>query len=364
MLRRGAEKLGIVTGPVPLLINSVPFGGRARCVQCGECVGFPCPTDAKNGTFNTTIARALATGNCALVANARAEHLVTDQRGRVIGACLVDMRSGTRRELRATHVVVAGGAIESARLLLVSRSAASPDGIGNATGQVGRHLQGHLYAGAFGLFDEPIHDSHGPGVSIATCDYVNDEDSGVIGSGVLANEVVKLPILFWYWALPPDAPRRGLAGKRVMRENYRRTSHLFGPIQEVPMPDARVTLADDVRDRDGNAVARLEGQLHAESLRAAAWMRDRAEEWLDASGATRVWGIPITNTLTAGQHQAGTCRMGDDPAPSVCDPWGRVHGHDNVWVMDGSLHVTNGGVNPVLTILALAFRNAEHLARQ
>ena len=66
--------------------------------------------------------------------------------------------------------------------------------------------------------------------------------------------------------------------------------------------------------------------------------------------------------LSAGQHQAGTCRMGDDPATSVVDRWGRVHGHKNLYVMDGSVHVTNGGFNPVLTILALAYRAAEHLA--
>lgn len=66
--------------------------------------------------------------------------------------------------------------------------------------------------------------------------------------------------------------------------------------------------------------------------------------------------------LSGGQHQAGTCRMGDDPGASVTDRWGRVHGHENLYVMDGSVHVTNGGFNPVLTILALAYRAAEHLA--
>ena len=67
--------------------------------------------------------------------------------------------------------------------------------------------------------------------------------------------------------------------------------------------------------------------------------------------------------LSGGQHQSGTLRMGDNPATSVCDPSGHVHGHDNVWVADASLHVTNGGVNPVLTVLALAFRTAAALSR-
>ena len=66
--------------------------------------------------------------------------------------------------------------------------------------------------------------------------------------------------------------------------------------------------------------------------------------------------------LSVGQHQSGTLRIGNDPASSVCEPTGRVHGHDNVWVADASLHVTNGGVNPVLTVLALAFRTAAAVA--
>ena len=88
----------------------------------------------------------------------------------------------------------------------------------------------------------------------------------------------------------------------------------------------------------------------------------RAQEWLAEAGAERVWSTPYRTTVSAGQHQAGTCRMGADPARSVTDPWGRVHGHRNLWVMDASVHVTNGGFNPVLTVFALAFRNARHLA--
>jgi choline dehydrogenase-like flavoprotein len=91
-------------------------------------------------------------------------------------------------------------------------------------------------------------------------------------------------------------------------------------------------------------------------------MYERAQEWLAASGAERIWGSQPRLKLSGGQHQAGTCRMGDDPATSVTDRWGRVHGYDNLYVADGSVHVTNGGFNPVLTIMALAFRAAEHAA--
>jgi len=361
VLRRGADILGWATGPVPLLINTVPYQDRSDCVQCGQCVGFACPTDAKNGTHNTVIPRALATGRCALVTSCVAERVETDSHGRVTGVALVDATL-ERRTVRAGHVVVAAGAIETARLLLDSRSAAHPAGIGNGHDQVGRHLQGHLYTGAFGLFDDPVQDGHGPGPAIATCAFVH-ANPDVIGGAMLANEFVKLPMMFWLTGQAPDARRWGLAGKHAMRDGYRTTSQVFGPVQEIPTGSSRVTLADGVFDSLGRPVARLAGGQHAETLRTAEVIRARAEEWMHASGARRVWSTPTSDALTAGQHQAGTCRMGDDPTTSVTDPWGRVHGHDNLWVMDGSVHVTNGPVNPALTILALAFRSAAQLSR-
>ena len=148
-----------------------------------------------------------------------------------------------------------------------------------------------------------------------------------------------------------------------MRENYTRVIRITGPVQEIPSPDARVTLDPTVRDRWGIPVARLSGTTHPETVRTAAFMLDRARAWLRAAGATRVWGKPPRLRISGGQHQAGTCRMGDDPQTSVVDRNCRVHGYENLYLADGSVHVTNGGFNPVLTIMALAFRTAEHIAR-
>lgn len=367
-LASGAAALGLATGSVPLLINSVPHAGRARCVRCGECVGFSCPVDAKNGAHNTVLPRALATGDAQLVTGCRAAQITTDDRGHVTGAVLVDEATGATRTVRGGHVVVACGAIETARLLLASRSDRHPSGLGNGSDQVGRHLQGHAFVSAFGSFDEAVADPDGPGVTIATLDLAhgNVDDAGValVGGGLVTNEMVKLPVVHWSWALPPDAPRWGAASKQAMRDTYRTTGHLFAQVQEVPRAGNRVTLDDQVRDHLGLPVARLAGQAHAETVRTARHVASRAEEWLAASGARRTWIDRIPTGLLAGQHQAGTCRMGTDPASSVTDPHGRVHGHDNLWVADASVHVTNGSVNPALTIMALAHRLARKLAAE
>jgi len=208
-----------------------------------------------------------------------------------------------------------------------------------------------------------VFDNLGPGPAIATCAY-NHGNPGIIGGAMLADDFVKIPILFQKWVMPPGSPPWGLAAKRIMRHNYPRTIEVKGPVQEIPNPTARATIDRDVRDKYGIPVVRLSGAIHAETMRTSAFIRDRCMDWLRASGAKQVWGFaPPRPLLTGGQHQAGTCRMGDDPAASVTDRWGRVHGHDNLFVIDGGLHVTNGGFNPVLTIMALAFRSAEHVAR-
>lgn len=355
LLSAGAARLGITAFAPPLLINTVPFNGRPACVQCGMCVGFACPSDGKNGTHNTVIPRALATGRCDLITEAQAERILTDPRGRAAGVSYVV--AGERRVVRAGVTVVSCGAIESARLLLNSADDKHPYGLGNDHDQMGRNLHGHYYPGAFAIMAESCYDGNGPGVSVATCDF-NHGNRGVIGGAMLANEFIKLPIAFQKQAWPPDVPRWGLAAKRFMRESYARSVQIQGPVQDIPNLQSRVTLDPQVCDAHGIPVARLSGSVHPETLRTADLIRHKAEEWLRASGAARVWSRSPKPMLSAGQHQAGTCRMGNDPRTSVTDSWGRVHGHENLFVIDGSLHVTNGGVNPVLTIMALAYRNA------
>ncbi len=361
VLERGATTLGLNTFPIPLLINTIPYNNRPACAKCGTCIGFACPTNAKNGTQNTMIPRALATGRCTLVTDAMAQKIHTDARGRAVAVSY--FVSDKLQTHTASTVVCSAGAIESARLLLNSATPDHPHGLGNDFDQVGRHLQGHTYTGAFGLMPDPVFDGQGPGVSIATTQF-NHHNPDIIGGGLLANEFIKLPALFIKWALPPGHPRWGIAAKQYVRENYRRTIHVQGPTQDIPNPDARVTIDPKIRDRWGIPVARLSGTTHPETLRTANFLRHRAEEWLIASGAKKVWSYPPQLQLSAGQHQAGTCRMGHDPKVSVTNSWGQVHACENLYVIDGSTQVTNGGFNPALTIMALAFRNAMHLAER
>ena len=357
-LRAGAQNLGWDTLSVPLAINTVPYNGRAACIHCQHCVGFACPTDAKNGSQNTLIPRALQTGRCDLATGATAAKIETgSDKQTVTGVSFFD-ETGAYQTVNADVVVVAGGAVETARLLLMS-------GLGGKV--VGQNLQGHYYPGANGLLPHEIWDGVGPGVTTATVrfNHQNSDEAGeIIGGGMLADEFIALPATVWKQNVPPDVPRWGMPAKNWMRDNFRRVTRVTGPVQEIPTSDARVVLDPDVTDKWGLPVARLEGAVHEDTLRTSVFMHARAVEWLRASGAVKIWGNPPSRYLSGGQHQAGTCRMGHDPQTSVVDSNCRVHGHTNLFLGDGSVHVTNGGFNPFLTISALAFRTALHIAQK
>jgi choline dehydrogenase-like flavoprotein len=360
-LLAGAQAIGLSTVPVPLAINSMPYDGRAACARCRQCVGFTCPVEAKNGSHNTVLARAAATGNLSVLLGTRANRIVTDATGRVTGIDLIGDIGGSRwrRTVGAEDVVVAAGAVESARLLLASGSDREPDGLGNAHDQVGRHLQGHLYGGAIGIFDDVVNDLLGPGPSISTHDFRHGND-GLVGGGMIANEFIPTPVsTFGYLRQAGLIGPHGLPAKQAMRHLLPRMLRVVGPVHEVTSADSRVRLDPSVTDSLGIPVARLSGRLHPNDLAVQQLLGERAADWLRAAGATTAiaYGSPPENVVpSSGQHQAGTCRMGNDPATSVTDPYGRVWNHPNLRVIDGSLHPTNGGVNPVLTIFANAFR--------
>lgn len=361
IVEAAAKRMGLHPFPIPMLRNSVPYGGRPPCMRCRWCVGFACEVNAKNGTQNTVIPVALATGNCELETGAHVAEITVDRQGRPNGVVYFN-GADHRRQVEASLIVVSGGAIESARLLLNSRSRLFPAGLGNRHGWVGRNLQGHTYSGATGLFDFETYDDLGPGASVGLCDY-NHGNPGLIGGAVLCNEFIRLPVQAIN-NVPPGMRAWGRAHKDFMRQYFRRTIRIQGPTQEIPVFDARVEVDPQVKDHWGIPVPRLSGGKHPHTLEVAAEMARKAEAILKEAGAITTWRSVPGQGLSGGQHQAGTCRMGDDPATSVVNRYCQVHGAENVFVVDGSVHVTNGGFNPVLTIMAISYWASDSMKRE
>ncbi|HZU28199.1 MAG TPA: GMC family oxidoreductase, partial [Bryobacteraceae bacterium] len=360
LLHPAAKRLGLHPFDIPMLRNTVPFNGRGACMRCRWCVGFACEVDAKCGTHNTVIPRALKTGNCELRTECVVKQILTDSRGRATGVEYFDAHDHLQRQ-DADVVIVSAAAIESARLLLNSKSALFPNGLGNRYDWVGRNLQGHTYTGAVGLMPFDTYDDLGPGAQIAISDY-NHGNAGLVGGAMLANEFIRLPYHMVAMG-PPGTPRWGQAHKDFMRTAYRRTVMIQGPTQEMPVFAARVEADPEVRDYWNIPVARLSGGRHPHSLEVGMAMSRKAEAWLKEAGAVQTWLKQPSQGLSAGQHQAGTCRMGNDPKTSVVNRCCQLHEVDNVFVIDGSVHPNNGGFNPALTIMAVAYWASHHLVR-
>jgi choline dehydrogenase-like flavoprotein len=362
ILKPAAQHLGLHPFDTPMLRNSVPYNGRGPCMRCRWCVGFACEVDAKNGTQNTVIPKALASGNCELRTECMTKELLTNAQGRVTGVAYYDSKDHLQ-EQRADLVVVSCGADESARLLLNSKSRFFPQGLGNGHDWVGRNLQGHAYTGAWGLFDYDVYDDMGPGASIGICDY-NHGNPGLVGGGLLNNEFIRLPIEYVAGTgVSPAVPKWGKEHKNFVRQWFNRSIVVMGPVQEMPVFEARVQLDPVVKDYWGIPVARLSGSRHHNDYEVAKFLASKAEAWLKEAGAVSTWTVPPRPGLSGGQHQAGTCRMGNDPKTSVVNKYCQVHDVDNLFVVDASVHVTNGGFNPVLTIMAIAYYASEHIVR-
>jgi choline dehydrogenase-like flavoprotein len=340
-----ADRLGWGWGPVPFAINSVPRAGRAACVHCPACVGHACPVDGKNGTHNTVIPRAVASG-CEVLTGAQVVGI--ENGGRSVRVVV----GGAVRRVRCGRVVVSAGAVETPRLLLAS-------GLGGPW--VGRNLHSHAFPLLYGTAPDALERFEGPGHSIATLDFAHREGAPW-GGGLLFDAPALLPLSLASAARALGHPAWGPEHKAWMRSGARHVVGAMAIGQEIPSARARVSLDRDVRDVHGMPVARLTGAVHPATAEVRDFLAAKLETWLAEAG---VAGVTTLGTgrppPAAGEHSVGTCRMGEDPAASACDPLGRVHGAERVWVADGSLLPTNGGVNPAETIMANAWRVADAL---
>lgn len=361
LLHDSSKRLGLNPFSIPMLRNSVRNNGRPACYRMRSCVGFACPVNAKCGTHNTVIPTAIASGNCELRTNCQVAEIIVNDKGKATGVKYFDEKNKGQIQT-ADIVVVSAAAVETARLLLNSKSKLFSNGAGNNNDWVGRNLQGHAYTGAVGLMDYDVYDDVGPGACMAVSDFNHDND-GIVGGGVLCNEFTAMPYLFSKMR-PPGSNRWGIEHKEYQRTMFKRMIRLHGPFQEIPNFDARVSIDPQVKDFWGIPVARLSGTRHSYDRTGCQFMSDKAEEILKEAGAVQTWqSVGGGPGLSGGQHQAGTARMGNDPKTSVTNKYGKVHEIDNLFVADGSLNVTNGGFNPALTIMALGYYIGNYIVK-
>jgi choline dehydrogenase-like flavoprotein len=369
----GAD-LGLHPYPVPRAILTAPKDGRQACVYCPLCGSYGCEVDAKSSTLASLLPAAEATGSCEIRPGCMVFDIPLARAGHARGARYLDAE-GREREVQADVVVVAASAIESARLLLLSRSGRFPGGLGHQNGQVGKNLcfstltklEGFIPKARLSPARQAELMATAPFVGRAVQDFLHLEPEGeTFGKGGTFHLLWAHPNpIYAAEKLIMDGDRLVWGGELMERMHRRFTEgrmlEVEGFSEWLPTPGCGVDLDPHARDRWGFPAARITVARHPSDRAASARLAREARRLLAAVGAEAI------ETLEVGGEtwvlQTGTCRMGEDPKTSVVDPRGRVHGVPNVYVSDGAALPTSGAVPCTETILANALRIGEHLAR-
>jgi choline dehydrogenase-like flavoprotein len=349
----GATKLGykeVHTGNMS--INSQPRDGRGSCQQIGFCFQG-CKSGAKWSTLYTEIPKGEATGHLEVRPESQALRIEHDAAGRVTGVVYADA-AGTLQRQKARVVAVAGNSIESPRLLLNSESNLFKAGLANNSGQVGRHYMRHTTGSVYATFEKPVHMYRGTVMAgICRDEARNDPKRGFVGGYEMETISLGLPFLSAF-----IAPGEWGRGVTAALDQYDHMAGLWIVGEDMPRETNRVSLNPGAKDRFGMPVANVHYDDHDNdaAMRGHAYRQGRAI--YEAVGATRtILSPPYPST-----HNLGTNRMSEKPQDGVVDRWGRSHEVANLFVSDGSQFTTSAAENPTLTIVALAIRQADHLA--
>ena len=357
---QGCSALGWNSFPTPQAALSRPFGGRKATVVSAFAQQHGDPTGTRSSALNVFIPHAVATGNFELRPDCLVRELVLDSQGRIRAAIYQDA-DGNLVEQEAGLFILACGAVETARLMLLSKSGRFPNGLANGSDLVGRNVTFHEYSAAVGTYEDPIYAWAGGGyVSASTFEhYEHDDSRGFVSGGHVAVAGVGIPLPI-NWHLP-GAPGWGAEAKKVDRDNFNHSLAVAMVLHDMPRHDNRVDLDDEVVDAWGLPVARVTLAAHENDLAQGRYLIDRGADILEASGARSVNKVYAQRVTGNCSHQHGTARMGDDPGLSVLNRWCRAHEVENLYAVDGSPFPTGTGANPTLTIMANAWRVADRI---
>jgi choline dehydrogenase-like flavoprotein len=354
----------------PRAINSVPYDGRPACSDCSFCAGFGCPTGARGTVQETVLARAEATGRCEVREQAMVREIVIGRDGLAAGCVYIDAQNHEQR-VRGRVVCVCCSAVESARLLLLSRSPQFPDGAANDGGLVGRHLQFHVGTTGRGRFPidrqvgpSPSEMRHGLGVSIHDFLDWDDSPSGWPRGGILRFDMKRVhPIMS---ARRVARSRTGdlLWGERLrtaLRTHLAESCEVeFEAFQEfIPNEETFVELDPQIRDKWGLPVARIYVSEPSHHRLAGEHLREKGLQILTAMGAIEL--TPGDAGYLNGVMVHGTCRAGGHASQTVLNAFCQSHAVANLFVVDGSFMPTSGAAASTLTIMANSLRTADYI---
>jgi len=351
----GAKRVGykdVHTGRMS--INSRPRDGRDSCWQIGFCFQG-CKSGAKWSTLYTEIPKAEATGNLDLRPQSQALQIETDGSGKVTGVLYAD-QDGKHQVQKARVVCVAGNSIETPRLLLNSATSKLPDGLANSSGQVGRNYMRHMTGSVYSTFDRPVNMYRGTTMAgIITDESHHEPKRGFVGGYEM--ETLSIGVPFMAAFLDPGAWGREFTAAMDM---YDHMAGMWLVGEDMPQESNRITLHASEKDQFGLPVPNVHFDDHPNDVAMRNHAYKAGSAVYSAAGSTNNYEVPPYPST----HNLGTCRMSENARDGVCNKFGQTHDSKNLFISDGSEFTTGGSENPTLTIVALAIRQADHIAEQ
>lgn len=356
VIRRGFEKRGLHTAPLPLAVNTREFNGRPPCIWDGWC-DAGCPIGALANPLTADLPQATAHG-AELRANATVRRVLTDASGSLAsGVEYVDV-DGVARSVLADLVVLAAFSVQNPRLLLASATKQHPAGLANSSGTVGKYLMSHPGALIYGLFDERTncHIGASGGQLLSQDGYAKDTHAraGAFGSYQwMIAQAAKPSDLLGIATTRPDLFGADL--QQFMQTAVHHFATMTALVEDLPVADNQLRLDQRV-DAFGVPLARVTHTTHEASGKLWAAALEEGKAIFAAAGAREVWTGP-----QAAMHIMGGTIMGKDPTSSVCNGYGQTHDLPNLVIAGPGLFPSSGGVNPTFTVHALAARSASYL---
>lgn len=357
VLGRAFNDLGWHWWPSDSAISTRDYEGRAKCINLGHCIAG-CAQGAKASTDITYWPEALR-ARVELRTGCRVREITVNDEGMASGAVYYDA-AGREQFQPAEVVIMACNGIGTPRILLNSRSAQFPDGLANSSGLVGKNLMFHPYASIQAVFDQPLDGYRGPHIAVWSQEfYETDRSRGFVRGYTFQCNRGSGPVLSAYSGMRTGRVPWGEGHHLAYRRVFDHMSSIAVICEDLPEECNTVTLDPVLRDAHGIPAPRITYRLGENTLRMGEHAMARATEAYRAAGAYDVYTeFPLR---WAGWHLLGTARMGTDPARSVVNEWGRSHDVKNLFIVDGSVFVTSGGVNPTSTIQAIALYVADNI---
>ena len=353
---------------------------RAACLWATPC-GRGCSIKANYQSTTVHLPPALATGNLDIVTDAMAREITVDENGTATGVSFIDKRTGRERTAKARVVVLGASSAESVRILLNSKSVRFPNGLANSSGLLGKYILDTVGAGLDGqvpaLENLPLHNEDGAGDGIhlyAPWWLYREQRAGQLGfargyhlefaTGRHMPEAGFASGLEWL-----TDGSFGRAFKEDARRYYGSTLGFDGRGEMIPNEDSFCELDPTVKDKWGIPVLRFHWKWSDHELRQVVHVQQTGKALIEAMGG-KVRTPPVAHggaAIRAGgnvKHEVGGAIMGADPKKSVTNPWGRAWDMKNLFFADGAPFCSNADKNPTLTIMALAWRTADHVLEE